>query len=134
MLNFVEQARARSGSVFFRDFFQNRDSTRRFLGPLMREGPIPPGLYKGPNGILGLADVSDCFHRMRILTILGAWFCLPPVTAVEMDVVGMDLGIGVSRSYDLIFSVPGCTADGIHLECVLVPVCGGSFVQTSHAS
>ena len=41
MLNFVEQAKARSGSVFFRDFFQNRDSTRRFLGLLMRDRFLP---------------------------------------------------------------------------------------------
>ena len=39
---------------------------------------------------LGTADVSDCFHRMRIPTGLGAWFCLPQVTAGEMDIAGVD--------------------------------------------
>ena len=50
---------------------------------------------------------------------LGAWFCLPQVTAGEMDVVGMDLGSGALGPYDLIFPCPAA-----QLGCVLVSVCG----------
>ena len=43
-------------------------------------------------------EMSDCFQNM--------WFCLPQVTAGEMDVVGMDLGNGALGPYDLIFPCP----------------------------
>lgn len=32
---------------------------------------------------LGTADISDCFHRLRIDPVFASYFCLPPVTARE---------------------------------------------------
>ena len=43
---------------------------------------------------------------MRILTSLGAWFCLPQFAAGEMNIVGMDLGSGALGPYDLVFPCP----------------------------
>ena len=57
-------------------------------------------------------QMSDCFHQMRIPFRLGAWFCLPQVTAGEMDVVGMDLGNGALGPYDLIFPCPATLPKG----------------------
>ena len=37
---------------------------------------------------LGVSDVSDAFHRMRICKELSAYFCLPAVTAGELRMTG----------------------------------------------
>ena len=37
---------------------------------------------------LGVSDVSDAFHRMRIGKELSAYFCLPAVTAGELRMTG----------------------------------------------
>ena len=80
MLNFVERAKARA-RVFLSGCRRGQsygvvrlDAT--ISGKPFDEQPIPPGLSQLCMA-LGMADVSDCFHRMRIPTTLGAWV-LPP--------------------------------------------------------
>ena len=41
---------------------------------------------------LGVSDVSDAFHRMRIPLEPSAYFCLPEVTAEEMRLTGAGRG------------------------------------------
>ena len=36
---------------------------------------------------IGMADISDCFHRLGISSDLSRYFCLDPVAAQELDVV-----------------------------------------------
>ena len=78
---------------------------------------------------LGLADVSDCFHRMRIPTTLGAWFCRPPVTAGEMSVVGMNLGKRPLGPYELIFPCPDTLPMGFSWSVYLCQCAGKALFK-----
>ena len=40
---------------------------------------------------LGVADVRDCFHRLRLPSELSRWFCYPGGTAAEFGLTGVDL-------------------------------------------
>ncbi|CAK0868534.1 unnamed protein product, partial [Prorocentrum cordatum] len=46
---------------------------------------------------IGMADVKDCFHRMRIDSALSQYFCLPPVKAGAFGVTEVE-GIKVQTS------------------------------------
>ena len=51
-------------------------------------GPEAQELLKGMGLHIGLADVKDCFHRMRLPRWLSDFFCLPEVPAFVLGVEG----------------------------------------------
>lgn len=72
-----------------------RRSNTHFLSPPGVDLLSSEGLSRievhDPAGVeiaLAMADVKDCFHRMRLDGEIRRWFCYPPGTAKEFGLVG----------------------------------------------
>ena len=61
---------------------------------------------------VGLADVKDCFHRMRQPLWLARHFCLRPVEAHVVGMTGQELEGKVLQSNDLVYPCPGSLCMG----------------------
>ena len=61
---------------------------------------------------IGLSDVKDCFHRMRVPSWLARYFAWDAVTAATVGMTGVELEGKVLAANDLIFPCAGSLCQG----------------------
>ena len=69
---------------------------------------------------LGMLDVSDAFHRLRIPLGLSCYFGLPPLSASELGMVGQLFQGQISIPLDMLAPVAGSLPNGVFLVAVLL--------------
>ncbi|CAK0880601.1 unnamed protein product [Prorocentrum cordatum] len=111
-------------------FFLEKDSGKRLrlilAARLANELFEAQQFLQGCNLHLGLADVKDCFHRLRFPSWLTEYFCLPEAPAFALVVEGQ---LWEGRPVEL-----HGLANGLHLEPVGRPPVSGPADPVGHVA